>query len=242
MAVLVLTDCVAWIDSHDFTTDLNTVNVDASVDDQETTTFGGSGYKTRIGGLRNVESALKGNWQSAASDAVDPNAFADLGVVDRVATFAPTSTAGSVAYFYQAANLTYNVFGGVGDLAPFDLKLTGSSYAGLVRGQVAKAKGTVSATGVLGSAVQLGAVSSSQYVYCAFHIFGTPGTTITARIESDNASNFPSAATVATFGPLTTAGGTWVTRTIGPITDDWFRLNVTAITGTFTVAAAIAVQ
>lgn len=242
MAPIVLTDCVTWIDSHDFTTDLNSVNLDASVDDQETTTFGNAGFKTRTGGLRNVESALKGYWQSAASDAVDPNAFADLGQVDKVATIAATSTAGSIAYLFHGVNLTYNVFGGVGDVAPFDLKLTGSNYAGLVRGQIAKAKGTVSATGALGSAVQLGAVSATQYVYCAFHIFGTPGTTITARIESDNASNFPSATTVATFGPLTAAGGTWVTRTIGPITDDWFRLYVTAITGTFTVAAAIAVQ
>jgi hypothetical protein len=41
-----------------------------------------------------------------------------------------------------------------------------------------------------------------------------------------------------TFGPITTVGGTWGTRVAGAITDTWWRLRVTAITGTFQIACA----
>src|SRR6266545_1939645 len=50
--------------------------------------------------------------------------------------------------------------------------------------QLAKAMGTVSATGALGSGCNLGAVSATQKLYATFHVFGTPGTTITVVIES----------------------------------------------------------
>ena len=60
-------------------------------------------------------------------------------------------------------------------------------------------------------------------------------------IESDDNGSFTSATTRATIGPLTATGGTWVTRVAGAITDDYYRFNVTAITGTFSVGAAFGI-
>jgi hypothetical protein len=153
-----------------------------------------------------------------------------------------TSTEGSVAYFYQGVQLSYDLFGSVGEIAPFAVKSSGSNYAGAIRGAISPAKGDVSSTGALGAGVELGAVSATQYLYGIFHILGTPGTTVTAKIESDSTGAFSTPSDVgSSFGPLTTAGATWVTRTAGAITDTWFRYNVTAITGTFSIAGAIGI-
>jgi hypothetical protein len=47
----------------------------------------------------------------------------------------------------------------------------GSNGVGAVRGQLAKKKGSVAATGPLGSGCNLGAVGAGQYLYASFHVF-----------------------------------------------------------------------
>lgn len=241
MATFALKDCTAWIHGYDFTGDSNEIALNADVEGLDATVFGAT-YRARQGGLRSVEAELSGLWQSATSAAVDPEVFPDLGTADRVCTVSPTgSTETSVAYMFQAGKFGMEMLGKVGDLAPFNLSLMGTNGVGMVRGQVAKARGNVSATGAIGSGVNLGAVGASQYLYGTFHVFGTPGTTITLVLESDDANTFASATTRATIGPVTTAGGTWATRVAGSITDTWFRYRVTAVTGTFNVAGAIGI-
>ena len=241
MAPVVLTDCVAWVGGYDFTTDSNAITIDVGVDDQDSTTFGQAGWKGRTGGLKSVSTDLKGLWQSATLLAPDPQAFTDLGVADLGQTYAIASTEGSTAYFYQGLQLSYDLFGAVGELAPYAVKSSGSNYAGAIRGGVSPAKGSVVGTGALGAGLNLGAVSATQYLYGIFHVLGTPGTTVTGKLESATAGSFAGATSRATFGPITTAGATWVTRTAGAITDTWFRFNVTAITGTFSIAGAIGI-
>lgn len=242
MAPVVLTDCIAWVGGYDFTSDSNALTLDMGVDEQDATVFGSGGWKARAGGLKDVTSDLKGLWQSATLLAPDPQAFTDLGLADLGQTYAATSTEGSVAYFYQGLELSYDLFGSVGELAPFAVKSSSSNFVGAVRGQVTPAKGAVSGTGALGAGVNLGAVGATQYLYGIFHVLGTPGTTITGKIESDSSGAFSTPTNVgSSFGPITTAGATWFTRVAGPLTDTWFRYNVTAITGTFTIAGAIGI-
>lgn len=241
MAPIALTAANIWVGGHDFTGDSNKLLLSAESDALDATTFASAGWKEFIGGLKKVESSLAGFWSSATSDSVDSEAFANLGTGGEVFTASPTGTALDAAYMYQATKLKYEIGDEVGKLAPYSLEMAGSNTVGMVRGQIAKGRGSVSGTGATGSPVQLGAVASGKYLYASLHIFGTPGTTITVKIQSDNASNFPSATDVVTIGPITTAGGTWVTRTAGPITDDWFRFNITAITGTFVIAGAIGI-
>lgn len=243
MTVFALNDCTTWVNGHDFTTDSNKISVEASVDDQDSTVFGSGGWKGRVGGLKDVDLSLEGFWQSATSDAVDPESFPDLGVPDRPITVSPTGTALDVAYLLQAGKFKYSIGDQVGNLMPFKLECSGTNGVGVVRGQVAKARGSVSGTGPLGSAVNLGAPTASQYVYAALHIFGTPGTTITVQVQSDDNAGMSSPTTRGTIGPLTAAGGTWLARVAGPFSGEtYWRMNVSAITGTFIVGGAIAVQ
>lgn len=240
MTEFILKDCTTYVGGYDFTTDVNKMAVKADVEDKDSTTFGNSGWKARVGGLRDVSMDLEGFWQSATAGAVDPEAYPNLGVADRAVTISPTGQAGDVAYFFQGGSFNYEMFGSVGDVTPFTLGHKSTSKYGLVRGQMTKAKGLVSATGAMGSPVQLGAVASDQYLYAVVHVFSA-GTTITLKIESDNASNFASPTDVATLSAITTTGGTWVTRVAGPLTDTYFRFNATGITGSFTLAAAIGI-
>jgi hypothetical protein len=232
-------DPTIWVGGMDATGYLTQVSLSISVAELDSTVFGLAGFRSRKGGLRTVESQYSGFWE-AGTGAPDPEIFTNLGVADRVATIAPSSTETSVAYMHQLGKFAYNPFGQIGELTPFSLNGSNTSAAGVVRGQVAKAKGNVSSTGATGSPVQLGASGSTQYLYAALHVFSA-GTTITVQVQSDNASNFPSPTTQGTFSGITTASGTWLTRIAGPITDDWFRLNISAITGTFQIAGAIAI-
>lgn len=238
MATFVLTDVTTFIRDLDITTYSNKATLSLSVDGQDSTTFGGGGYRSRSPGLKDVEFGLEGFFESTP----DSSTFTHLGAADHAVTVSPASTATSTAYMFQAGRFEYEAFGAVGDMAPFTLSLMGTNPIGLVRGQVAKARGDVSATGALGSGVQIGPGAAGKYLYATFHVI-TAGTTITVIIESDNASNFASPTTVATIGPLTTTGGTFMTRVdASSLTDDWYRFNVSAITGTFNVAGAIGIQ
>lgn len=241
MAVMALTDAFVYADGYDFTGDSNQLGLQCEADQLDATTFGSGGWREHVAGLKTSTLDVQGFWQSAETDAPDPQIFPNLGA-GAVVTLGPVDTEGQPAFMLQALRSQYSLLGAIGELAPFTLQGGCRDGQGVIRGQLAKAKGSVSGTGALGSVLNLGAPTSTQYVYATFHVFSA-GTTITVLVESDTASNFPSATTRATIGPITTAGGTWVTRVAGPFAGEThWRLNVSAITGTFTVAGAIAVQ
>lgn len=239
MSTLSLVDATTWIGGMDATGYLNSMSANISADELDTTVFGLGGYRRRIAGLKTVSAQYGGFWE-AGTGTPDPEAFTNLGTADRVVTLAPTSTEASVAYMYQGGAFTYTAFGQIGQATPFTLNHTSTNPVGVIRGQVTKAKANVSSTGATGTAVNLGAVGASQYLYATFHVFSA-GTTITATIESDDNGGFSSATTRITFGPITTTGGTWGTRVAGSLAETHYRLNVTAITGTFSIAAAIGI-
>lgn len=249
MAARVLTDCCIYVAGYDFTTDVNEATLDSSADVKDKTTFGSGGWREKINGLRTVNMKHSGFWQSAASGAVDPEAFPALGVADQVCTFGVLETTPAdptpltdehIAYFFRGGKFAYKLFdGGVGEIYPFTLDTQNTNAAGMIKGYLTCPKTTVNATGKVGAAFDTAfGIASGQSLYATFHVF-TAGTTITVQMQSDDNVGFTTPTTLATIGPLTTAGGTWMTPVAGPITDRYFRFNVSAITGTFTVAAAL---
>jgi hypothetical protein len=242
MAVLSLTDAYLYGAGYDFTTDTNTATLTTDVAQLDKTNFGSGGWQESIGGLRTSSLAWSGFWQvdGVSDQAVDNQAFSALGT-SQVYTFGPIETEGQPAYLLNAMKSQYTLGGQVGEIAPFSLAANASGSYGTIRGQLAKARGTVSASGALGTGLNLGAVSATQSLYCTFHVLSA-GTTITVQLQSDDNSGFTTPTTRATIGPLTTSGGTFVTPVAGAITDTWYRLNVSAITGSFIVAGAIGIQ
>lgn len=238
MSKFALVDATTWVGGYDFTGDTNKLTVETDAEELDATVFGSGGWKNVVGGLKSVSASMEGLWQAPP----DNEGFSNLSSANRVVTVSPTGEEGSTAFMFQAATLKYSAFGNVGDLTPFSLDMSGSNTVGVVRGQIAAAPADVSETGAIGTPVNLGAVSSTQYVYATIHIFGTPGTTITVKVESASDADFTTANDVRSFGALTTSGGTWMIRKAGSITDTYYRFNVTDITGTFKVAGSIAVH
>ncbi len=238
----VLFDAATFIDGYDFTCQTNKGSLEAEAEELDATTFCSGGFKARRGGLKGWTLSTEGFWHSAASDAVDPVSFAGLGVAGRVVTVTPQQDEAEGAYLGLGTQFNYALFdANVGELAPFSLSAQGSDKTGLIRGQLAVARTTVTTTGAKGSPVQLGAVVADERLYAAIHLLGTAGTSITLKIQSDNASNFPSATDQATVGSLTAVGGTWMTPVAGAITDDWFRVSVSAISGSWDIAVSIGI-
>src|SRR5574342_298257 len=234
-----------YADGYDLTGDSTALTLAIEKAALECTVFGPSvTSRSKKAGLEDVQAGAN-VYLDHGSGLVDPQLFANLGT-RHVLTMCPSPTEAGRAYFFQAMDFTWTADWKVGEMATAAWAAQGSRGSGLaavgaVAGYLAKAKGNVSATGALGTAKQLGAVSASQYAYGIFHVFSA-GTTITVILESDDNAGFSSATTRATIGPLTTTGGTWMTRVAGAVTDDYWRFNVSAVTGTFSVAAAFGIK
>lgn len=132
--------------------------------------------------------------------------------------------------------------GQVGQLPKYSVGAQSTDKYGGVRGVLLLEQQTVSTTGAKGTAFQLGATSATQHLFAALNLMGTVGTSITVVLESDADNTFGSPTTRVTFGPLTALGGNWATPVAGAITDEWYRFRVTAVTGSWTVGGAAAIE
>ena len=250
MAAIALLDAFVATDGYDYTGDLNSVQLTVEGDVLPATPFR-STFKRVIGGLKQVSLQEKGFWSSAVTQSPDSETFPQLGQVDKVFTVgideaqptSPVSISGSeVAYMFKAGKFAYEIGDQVGTVAPFTLAAEGTGAEGVVRGIQIRTKSTVAATGQLGATLDtLGlGIPSGWSLFTTFHCF-VPATTITVQVQSDDNTGFSSPTTIGTIGPITTSSGTWL-AIAGPVTDRYFRLNVSAITGTFTVAAAMGLR
>lgn len=239
MTAFALLNADLYVAGHDFTTDTNNGMLNLTAATLDATTFGSNGWTENAYGLKTLEFNHSGFWQSNTSDSVDDESFGDI-AVPRAHTWTETGVETDPAWLFNSAKSQYQIGGEVGPLAPFTLQSTATDKFGAIRGQLAKAKGAMNAVGALGSVVQLGPASAAQFLYATFHIFSA-GTTATIQVQSDDNAGMTSPTTVATIGPLTTRGGTFMTRVAGPITDTYYRFNVSAITGAFVAAGAIGI-
>lgn len=244
MAPHVALDVTTWLSGYDLTGDSNATTTNIEVEPGIDTRFRMRG-QSRIGGLHTVSTTVNG-FGSYAEDEVDDTLNTGLAGL-HVLSQSPDGAEGSVAWFWLARSFTYQTFGGVGEVSPFTLTAqsargNGARGVGAVRGRVLLTnEDPVSATGPAGTAYELGAVPSGKYLYAALHTFEA-GTTVTAVLESAPDNTFAAATTRATFGPTTATGAQWATRVAGPIVDTWYRVRVTAITGSFSLALVAGVK
>lgn len=238
-----------WFSGFDMTSQLNSTSLAMSYDALDATVYQAptvtNPSRVRVAGLEDAQLNESGFWEAGAG-LLDPTAFTALGGASQVISASPDGAEQSVAYMLRARQFNYSIFGQIGELIPFQLAAqaargTGLASVAAIRGRVLKTKAVVSATGATGTAYQLGAVAAGQYLYGAFHEFAV-GTTVTAVLESAVDNTFAGATTRITFGPITAIGGTWGTRVAGAITDTWYRLRVTAITGSHTIACTAGIR
>jgi len=238
-----------WFSGFDMSGQLNSTVLALSYDALDATVFQPATVtnpsRVRVAGLEDTQLDEAGFWEAGAG-LLDPTAFTALAGASQVVSVSHDGAESSPAYMFRARQFNYELFGQLGELLPFRLTAqaargTGLASVGAVRGRILKTKADVSGTGATGTAFQLGATSAAQYLYGALHVFSA-GTTITGVIESDSDNTFASATTRITFSGITAVGGTWGTRVAGAITDDWYRLRITACTGTFSIACTAGIR
>lgn len=243
MGTLAITNAYAFVGGHDFTGDMNTWRLGGEADAEECTNMRSGGWREYKLGLKKSMLELGGHWQSEAADAVDPETFDNMGVANRVITTGQLETEGEPAFIHRGMQADYTVGGDLGRISPFRVTANGTDGpTGVVRGGLAVKKTTITTTGAKGTALNLGLIGAGRHLYATLHLLGTAGTSITAQVESDEDNTWSSATSRIAFGAQTVANGYWGARVAGAIAnDDWFRLNVTAITGTWVIACAIGI-
>lgn len=240
MAKIALLDACIYVEGYDFTSDSNSAVLTMEVDQLDATTFGNDGWKGVTGGLKTTSFQLGGIFDNA-NKAADAQSFSGLGDSGKLAIFSASEVETHPAYMWKGAKTNYSHGGNVGEVYPFSLTMSGADQYGVARGQLAKTRGNVNATGLLGSVLSLGAPVEGERVFAGIQVFSA-GTTLTAEIQSDSSSGFASPTTRGTIGPITAAGGYFLAID-GPFSGEThWRVNVSAITGTFDVAAFLAVD
>ena len=118
MAKFVATDYSITIDGDDLSTSLNSVTLDITVEEQDTTAFGASA-RSRIGGLLDGSVSLDFH-QDFAATSIDSTLFPLLGTSVQIVIMPTTSAVGegNPSYTFNALVTQYQPFASsVGDLA-----------------------------------------------------------------------------------------------------------------------------
>jgi hypothetical protein len=138
MGKFVLTSVTTSINGVDFSDHLASVALDLSADEVETTAFGGSGFRTRVGGLKDASITLSfhNDFGSSGSEAVDSTIYTLYGSNATVVVRPTSGTVSATNPSYEGVFLVSQVnpiSGSVGDLATRDLTWPVAGTAGIVR-------------------------------------------------------------------------------------------------------------
>lgn len=139
MAKFVLTSVTTKINNVDFSDHLASVTIDLTADEVETTAFGGSGFRTRVGGLKDgsITLSFHNDFGTSGSDAVDStiwslfNTNATVVVTPTSGTVSPSNPSYSGVFLVSQVN---PISGSVGDLATRDVTWPVAGTAGITRG------------------------------------------------------------------------------------------------------------
>lgn len=241
----VLTDARIYYASLDATGFSNKVEVAATVEDQDVTTFASNGWHERVGGLFDTQSTASIFWQAGDLTMPDDVIFTNLGLGTQPLTVVPTSGAvGQTCYLTKTLSGSFHPNGEVGKVLSMDSNWMGNQP--MARGQILHPQGTARTSSGNGTGAQLGAVGASQRLYANLHVLSIAGTaspTLTCTIQSSVDNTFASPTTRISFSAATTLQGQ-CGNVLGAVTDTWWRV-VWTISGTnpsflFAVSAGIA--
>jgi len=241
MAKFVFNDGKVFSGGYDLSDHITSVNLDITAEELDATTINSGGFREKLGGLKDSTLTMDGFYEAGANK---PDALLGASIGNElIVTTVPDAGVGNTAYFMKSRLFSYQMFGAVGEIAPFSISKSQSDDE-VVQGKI-EIDGDLTASGN-STGVQLGAVGSTERIYVAIHCYAVSGTstpTVTFKLQSDDNSSFTSPTDRITFSDITAIGADYQSAA-GAITDDYFRLNYT-ITGTtpsFSIHATIGIE
>lgn len=236
----------------DLTSQSNKLDFGGEFEVKDSTTWGsydptsGKIAKEVMAGLFAAKVSASGFWDANDLSLVDDSMWAAR-ASRRAWTVGPVGAAeGSLAYLQHGLHSSYQLLGQVGDIAPWQASVAGTSTQG--RGQFASAPGTPRTATGSATILDLGAagVPTGHNLLASLHILSVAGTstpTFTATVQSSTVIGFSSPTTRITFVAGTAIDGQFLTLP-GPITDRYYRLawTISGTTPSFLVAAGIGID
>ena len=241
MAKFVFNDGKVFSGGYDLSSHITSVNLDITAEELDATTINSGGFKSKLGGIKDSTLQLDGFYEAGANK---PDALLGASVGNELlVTTVPDAGVGNTAYFMKSRLFSYQMFGAVGEIAPFSISKSQSSDV-VVQGKV-QIDEAITATGN-SPGVQLGAVGATEKCFVGIHCYGVSGTstpTITFKLQSDDNASFTSPTDRITFTGITAIGSDFQS-VAGAITDQHWRLNYT-VSGTnpsFSIHATIGIE
>jgi len=236
-------DFAIWSGPYALAAKTKEVSLDYSCDEKDVTSLVDSTVIS-FPGLMKVSASIKGftdhGTVTASAHYIDPIMFAAIGEETGVGlTMAiDGGDSGDICFFFTPNRMKYSpISGSVGDIHEFEVSASNASGR-LVRGKVALPSGSVSGASGNGTGYQLGALSATQKLYAALHVFDvSSGGSVVFKVQSDDNAGFTTPTDRITFVAAT--GATWENGNVaGAITDDYWRVTY-ARTGGATFNAAL---
>ena len=219
-------DTQLYIDQYDFsgvalnatvTSNREVADVTAFADTDMTYVFGKMGGTIDITGL----------W-SAASPAWDSFLFNDLGTDGvNVSVWPEGAAAGKRGWAAECSGVSQPFTANTGDFITADVSYQAESALVYARSYIQQTTGTTPSDN--SASYQDGAITASQIGVGFLQVFSAGGSspTLDIKIQSDNGSGMSSPTDRITFTRAT--GATVERKTVaGAITDDWYRVTITA--------------
>jgi len=234
----VLTDALIALNGENLAQGANEMTLTLGTNTENNNCFGTRSENSTYT-LKTASGSVGGFYAPEGSDVL----FRDIlqnDVDPQLLAAAVDQTEGQVAYIL-GVRITSHTFGGNhGELSKYSADFASANPE--IRIGTLMNVGQLTATGPLTSQ-ELTALSATQRLYGQMHITAVSGGTpsLDIKVESDVDAGFASPVDRLTFTTATEKGAEQL-NTLGPITDTFYRFNVTAISGTFDVILVLAIN
>ena len=237
MAEVILTDAITAVEEFDLSGHSNEVGIDRQRVIRDATQFGDSVVNFRAG-LPSGVFSMAGLFDSAADAQVGVD---QLATTLRHVTIIPAGASTGGVGWSMPGTFEYNLAGRVNDLFRWTARLDqGEDTTLYAPGSIAipsqRTRGTVlynerTTTGPdSGDAIQLGAITASETLYCLVHATefeGSGSQGVTAILQSDDNASFTSPTLRASLGAAASSGPFFTIFAVaGAVTDDYWRLQL----------------
>lgn len=240
----VLTAVKCYAGGSDLSGTMTMAGFSTGLEGQDSTKFAasllGTSSRTEDPGLDFAQLEVASLWDASTGNSIDTVAANLARVKDVPILWCPlTGAEGERAYLLSGMESSYRHGARIGEMLKADFSARCSSV--WVPGSILK-NGSQSGTGS-GTAFQLGAVASGKSLYGMLQVIDGTFGSITVKIQSDDNGGFASPTDRITFAAAVATGAQFPVAVAGPITDDYWRMNVSALTvGPMSIVLAMGIR